>query len=361
MRKDDSRMFTIQNHLYIFFCKPTNEKRMTITQLLQQKVLILDGAMGTMIQRHKLSEADFRGTRFKDHSCDLKGNNDLLSITQPQIIRDIHLEYLNAGADLIETNTFSANRISMADYDMEELVYDLNYESALRAKEAIEIYQKNNPNEPKFVVGSMGPTNKTASLSPNVNDPGFREVDFDFLATIYKEQALALIAGGSDILLVETVFDTLNAKAAFWGIQEAFAESGKELPLMASGTITDASGRTLSGQTTEAFLISLSHLPLLSIGLNCALGADQLTPYVQTLAKHAPFFVSAYPNAGLPNELGDYDQTPETMAKLVELYLEKGYVNILGGCCGTTPEHIKAMAEIAKNYSPRTLPKTTYA
>eukprot|EP00095_Tigriopus_kingsejongensis_P001101 maker-scaffold3774_size7513-snap-gene-0.0 protein:Tk01101 transcript:maker-scaffold3774_size7513-snap-gene-0.0-mRNA-1 annotation:"methionine synthase" len=326
---------------------------MHIQDLLKEKVLILDGAMGTMIQRHKLSEEDFRGEDFKDHTHDLKGNNDLLSITQPQIIRGIHLEYLEAGADLIETNTFSANRISMADYGLEEKVYDLNFESAQRAKEAVAIYKQNNPDAHKYVVGCLGPTNKTASLSPNVNDPGFREVDFDFLAEIYKEQTIGLVEGGVDLILVETIFDTLNAKAAFWGVQEAFDQLGKTLPLMASGTITDASGRTLSGQTTEAFLISLSHVPLLSVGLNCALGADQLTPYVRTLSKKANFYVSAYPNAGLPNELGEYDQTPQTMAELVKVYLEESYVNILGGCCGTSPDHIREMAELAKNYSPR--------
>jgi len=324
-----------------------------IYDAIKKRILILDGAMGTMIQKHKLQEADYRGERFANFHTDLKGNNDLLSLTQPKIIKDIHLEYLNAGADILETNTFNANSISMIDYDMVDLVYELNFESAKLAKEAIEEYKITHPEAEKWVAGSMGPTNKTASISPQVNDPGFREVDFDTLAKVYKEQAIALIEGGSDVLLVETVFDTLNAKAAFWGIQDAFEELGTELPLMASGTITDASGRTLSGQTTEAFLISLSHLPLLSIGLNCALGAEQLTPYVKTLSQKSPFYVSVYPNAGLPNELGGYDQTPETMAEQCKYFLDNGWINILGGCCGTSPAHIKAMKEIAEKYKPR--------
>lgn len=324
-----------------------------IQDAIQQRVLILDGAMGTMIQKHKLTEGDYRGERFKDYKSDLKGNNDLLSLTQPEIIKNIHLEYLKAGADIIETNTFNANSISMLDYDMIDCVDEINIQSARLAKQAIEEYQKEFPNEPKWIAGSLGPTNKTASISPKVTDPSYREVDFDTLSNVYKQQAIALIKGGVDVLLVETVFDTLNAKAAFWGIQDAFEEAGIELPLMASGTITDASGRTLSGQTTEAFLISLSHIPLFSIGLNCALGAEQLTPYIKTLAQHSPFYVSVYPNAGLPNELGGYDQTPETMAKQVEYFLQQGWINILGGCCGTTPEHIKAMKEISKKYKPR--------
>ncbi len=290
---------------------------------LEQRVLILDGAMGTMIQRHKLTEEDFRGDQYASHSKDQKGNNDLLSITQPDIIRDIHTLYLEAGADILETNTFNANRISMADYGMEDEVRNLNIASATLAKEAVEKYNQKYRNKPLFVAGSLGPTNKTASLSPDVSHPEFREVDFDELAEVYKEQALALIEGGVDLLLVETIFDTLNAKAAFYGIQSAFEETGIELPLMASGTITDASGRTLSGQTTEAFLISLSHLPLLSIGLNCALGAEQLTPYLKTLSQKAPFYISAYPNAGLPNELGDYDQSPDQMATQTEQFLLK--------------------------------------
>jgi len=326
---------------------------MKIEELLHNKILILDGAMGTMIQRYRFSEEDFRGERFKDVKANLKGNNDLLSITQQKAIEDIHYAYLEAGSDIIETNTFSSNRISMADYEMEDLVYELNAESVRLAKNAIARYHEKYGFKPLFVAGALGPTNKTASLSPQVNSPEFREVDFDFLASVYKEQAVALIEAGADILLVETIFDTLNAKAAFFGIEDAFETLNKRIPLMASGTITDASGRTLSGQTTEAFLISLSHVPLMSIGLNCALGAEQLTPYLKALSNNAPFFVSVYPNAGLPNEMGHYDQSPEIMANHVKTFLNQGLVNIIGGCCGTTPEHIKAIAEVVKNYKPR--------
>lgn len=309
--------------------------------------------MGTMIQRHKLSEEDFRGDRFSDSKVDLKGNNDLLSITQPQIIQEIHEQYLEAGADIVETNTFSGTTIAQADYELEDAVYDINFESAKLARLACDIYTKKNPEKPRFVAGAMGPTNRTASMSPNVSDPGFRAITFDELATAYKEQAKGLMDGGSDLLLIETVFDTLNAKAAIFGVLELYEETGKELPIMISGTITDASGRTLSGQTVEAFLISLSHAPLLSIGLNCALGAEQLKPYLKTLSKYSPHFISAYPNAGLPNEFGEYDQGPDEMAKQVKSFLEDKMVNILGGCCGTTPEHIKKMAELAIQYSPR--------
>lgn len=330
---------------------------MLIGELVKQRILILDGAMGTMIQRHKLTEVDYRGERFKNFSKDLKGNNDLLCITQSQIIQDIHLAYLEAGADIVETNTFNANRISMADFGMEDLVSELNISALTVAKNAREEYGKKYGNKPIFIAGAIGPTNKTSSISPKVNDPGYREVDFDFLADVYEEQATALINGGADVLLVETIFDTLNAKAAFWGIEEAFVKTNKRLPLMASGTITDASGRTLSGQTTEAFLISLSHVPLLSIGLNCALGAEQLIPYVKILAKQSPFYVSVYPNAGLPNAFGGYDQTPEMMAAQLEEILSQNMVNIIGGCCGTTPEHTKAIVEKAKQYKPRILPE----
>jgi 5-methyltetrahydrofolate--homocysteine methyltransferase len=326
---------------------------MKIEELIKEKILILDGAMGTMIQQHKLQEKDYRGERFKDWHTDVKGNNDLLSITQPEIIKNIHLKYFEAGADIVETNTFNANRISMSDYEMQDLVYELNLASAKVANQAREEYQKKYGAKPLFIAGSLGPTSKTASISPDVNDPAYREVDFDYLAQIYKEQALALIKGNVDALLVETIFDTLNAKAAFFGIEEAFDETGKTLPLLASGTITDAAGRTLSGQTTEAFLVSLSHLPLLSIGLNCALGAEQLFQYLEILAKKAPFYISAYPNAGLPNPLGGYDETPEMMAEKVKLYLDNQLVNILGGCCGTSPEHIKLFADLAAKYKPR--------
>ena len=330
---------------------------MNINDILKERILIIDGAMGTMIQRHTLTEADFRGEKFKDHAHPLKGNNDILSITRPDIIKDIHREYLAAGADIIETNTFSSTTIAQADYHLEEFVYELNFQSARIAREAADEFTRRDPARPRFVAGAMGPTNKTASLSPEVNNPGFRAVTFDHLAVAFKEQARALIAGGADLLLLETIIDTLNAKAALFAIQELFEELGREIPVMVSGTITDASGRTLSGQTTEAFLISVSHVPLLSIGLNCALGASALRPYLQVLNEKSPFFVSAYPNAGLPNEFGQYDQTPAEMAAQVEEYLKEGLVNFLGGCCGTTPEHIRQIAELAAKYAPRKLKK----
>jgi 5-methyltetrahydrofolate--homocysteine methyltransferase len=326
-----------------------------IKEILQQRVLVLDGAMGTMIQRFDLDESDFRGERFKDSTVDLKGNNDLLSITRPDVIQNIHEQYLEAGADIVETNTFSGTSIAQADYELESIVYDLNFESARVAKIACANYTAKNPSKPRFVAGAMGPTNKTASLSPDVSRPEYRAISFDQLATAYKEQARGLLDGGSDLLLIETIFDTLNAKAAVFGILELFEETGKELPIMISGTITDASGRTLSGQTVEAFLISLSHAPILSIGLNCALGASQLKPYVKSLAQNAGYFISAYPNAGLPNEFGEYDQGPDAMGEEVKSYLEDGLVNILGGCCGTTPDHIKVMAKLAADYEPRTI------
>lgn len=324
-----------------------------LTDILKQRILVLDGAMGTMIQRYKLTEEDYRGERFKDYEHSLKGNNDLLSLTQPQIIEAIHKEYLQAGADLIETNSFSGTTIAMADYHMEDLVYELNYESAKIAKKACEEFTLKNPDKPRFVAGSIGPTNKTASLSPDVNDPGFRAITYDELRVAYKQQAEALLDGGADILLVETIFDTLNAKAALFAIDEIQEERNIEIPIMVSGTITDASGRTLSGQTAEAFLISISHLDLLSVGFNCALGAKQLTPYLETIASKSDFFISAYPNAGLPNAFGQYDETPKFMAEQIREYLEKGLINIIGGCCGTTPPHIKAMAELAAQYEPR--------
>lgn len=315
--------------------------------------MVLDGAMGTMIQRHTLTEEDFRGERFKNHSHPLKGNNDLLSLTKPDIILDIHRQYLEAGADIIETNTFSGTTIAQADYHLESAVYDLNFQSAKLARQAADEYTAKDPSKPRFVAGAIGPTNRTASLSPDVNNPGYRAITFDELVTAYKQQARALVEGGCDTLLVETIFDTLNAKAAVFAIQELFDELGRVLPIMISGTITDASGRTLSGQTTEAFMISLSHVPLLSIGLNCALGANQLRPYLQVMNENTEFFVSAYPNAGLPNAFGHYDQTPEEMASQVEEYLKEGLVNIVGGCCGTTPDHIRKIAEAAKKYQPR--------
>lgn len=320
---------------------------------INKKILVLDGAMGTMIQRHKLEEEDFRNDELKNHSKSLKGNNDLLSITRPDIIKEIHAEYFSAGADIAETNTFSSTTIAQADYGLESMVYNLNYQSAKIAKEVADEFTKNEPNKPRFVAGSMGPTNRTASLSPDVNDPGFRAVTFEELKLAYMQQAEALIDGGADMLLVETVFDTLNAKAALFAIEEVKEERSIEIPIMVSGTITDASGRTLSGQTTEAFLISISHMSLLSVGLNCALGASQLRPYLKVLAEKSNFFVSAHPNAGLPNEFGQYDESPEMMADQIKEFLDEGLINIIGGCCGTTPEHIKAITELAANYEPR--------
>ena len=329
---------------------------MNIKEDLQNRILVLDGAMGTMIQNHNLTEDKFRGSRFKNHPCSLKGNNDLLSITQPQIIRKIHLAYLESGADIIETNTFSSTSIGMLDYQMEDLAYELNYESAKIAKEAVNYYSGKTPVKKRYVAGSIGPTNKTASMSPDVNDPGYRAITFDELVIAYKEQVLGLIEGGSDLLLVETIFDTLNAKAALYAIDSVKDEKSIEIPIMISGTITDASGRTLSGQTVEAFRISLSHLPILSIGFNCALGADQLLPYIKRLSNKSGVFISAHPNAGLPNAFGEYDQTPEEMQELIEEYLKQNLVNIIGGCCGTTPDHIRLISEAAKKYSPR-IPK----
>ena len=329
-----------------------------LAEILKERILILDGAMGTMIQRHPLEEEDFRGERFKDHNSPLKGNNDLLSITQPEIIKDIHRQYYKAGADFAETNTFSSTTIAMEDYGLEDAVYDLNFQSAKIAREVADEFLATEPAKPRFVIGTMGPTNRTASLSPDVNNPGFRAVTFNDLKVAYKEQAKALIDGGVDVLMVETIFDTLNAKAALFAIQEVFEEINKELPIMVSGTITDASGRTLSGQTTEAFLISVSHIPLLSIGLNCALGAKQLQPYLNILSKNADFNVSAHPNAGLPNEFGEYDESPEMMAIQIKEFLDNNLINIIGGCCGTTPAHIKAIAEMAKEYKPRKITLT---
>ncbi|WP_420318189.1 homocysteine S-methyltransferase family protein [Ekhidna sp.] len=326
-----------------------------LTELLLKKILVLDGAMGTMIQRHKLEENDFRNESLKDHEKSLKGNNDLLSITRPDIIKEIHAQYFEAGADIAETNTFSGTTIAQADYGLEDLVYELNYQSAKIAREAADEFTKNEPDKPRFVAGAMGPTNRTASLSPDVNDPGFRAITFEELRVAYKQQAEALIEGGVDMLLVETVFDTLNAKAALFAIDEIKEQRKIDIPVMVSGTITDASGRTLSGQTTEAFLISIQHMDLLSVGLNCALGAAQLRPYLKVLADKSDFLVSAHPNAGLPNEFGQYDETPEMMADQIKEFLEEGLVNIIGGCCGTTPEHIAAIAKLAQGYSPRSL------
>ena len=328
---------------------------MNITQAIKERILVLDGAMGTMLQRYNFSEEDFRGERFKDFPHSLKGNNDLLSITQPKAIADVHAKYFEAGADIVETNTFSGTTIGMADYHLEDLVYELNYESAKIARQVADEYTAKNPAKPRFVAGSIGPTNRTASMSPDVNDPGYRAVSFDDLRIAYKQQTEALIDGGCDVLLVETIFDTLNAKAALFAIEEVKEERNIDIPIMVSGTITDASGRTLSGQTVEAFLISISHIPLLSVGFNCALGADQLKPYLSRLAQNTQLNISAHPNAGLPNAFGQYDQTPAEMQILIKEYLQDNLINIIGGCCGTTPEHIKAIAEVAKEFKPRTV------
>jgi len=331
----------------------------TIKQILKERVLVLDGAMGTMIQQYQLQESDFRGNDFKNHSKPLKGNLDVLSITQPQIIEEIHRKYLDAGADIIETNTFSSTSIAQADYKLEKEVYRLNYESAKIARKAVDDYKLITPDKPRFVAGSMGPTNQTASLSPKVEDPGFRAISYDQLADAYYEQVVGLMEGGVDLLLVETIFDTLNAKAALYAIDRYRTIKGIEIPVMVSGTITDASGRTLSGQTAGAFLISMSHYPLLSIGFNCSLGALEMEQYVQWLGEHAGFFVSAHPNAGLPNEFGEYDEQPEETATQLDTWLKKGWVNIIGGCCGTTPEHIRHIAQKAAKYKPRQIPKIT--
>lgn len=324
-----------------------------LREALKQRILVLDGAMGTMLQAYKFSESDFRGKRFKDFHLPLKGNNDLLSITQPQAIAEVHRKYFAAGADIVETNTFSGTTIAMADYDLEEEVYALNYESAKIAREVADEFTKNEPHKPRFVAGSIGPTNRTASMSPDVNDPGFRAVSFDELRVAYKQQVEALLDGGVDILLVETVFDTLNAKAALFAIDEVKEERSIDTPVMISGTITDASGRTLSGQTAEAFLISISHIPLLSVGFNCALGASQLQPHLEAIAARTQVGISAHPNAGLPNAFGEYDQSPEQMAAQIKKYIDKNLVNIIGGCCGTTPYHIQAIAAVAQGINPR--------
>ncbi len=328
-----------------------------IKNIIQQRILVLDGAMGTMIQRYKLKEEDYRGSLLAHHHKDLKGNNDLLSLTRPEIIKEIHQAYLEAGADIIETNTFNATRISQSDYDTEDLTYQINFESAKIAKIAAQEYTSINPDKPRFVAGAIGPTNKTASISPDVNNPGYRGIDFDTLVDNYYEQASGLMDGGADILLVETVFDTLNCKAALFAIQNLKEERNSDIPVMVSGTITDASGRTLSGQTAEAFYISIAHADLLSVGLNCALGAKELRPYIEELSQIAHCFISAYPNAGLPNELGDYDQSALEMKDFIYEFAQAGLVNIVGGCCGTTPDHIRAMSEAVKGLKPRPIPQ----
>ncbi len=333
------------------------QQNIYLSDILKKRILVLDGAMGTMIQRYRLEEKDFRGERFKNHDSDLKGNNDLLCLTQPQIISEIHDSYLEAGADIIETNTFNSNSISQADYKLEKLAYELNRHAAEIAKDCAERFTTMNPEKPRFVAGALGPTNKTASLSPDVNDPGFRAVSYDDLVSVYEEQTEGLMDGGVDMLLIETIFDTLNAKAALFAVENVFERRKKRIPVMISGTITDASGRTLSGQTVEAFLHSISHANLLSVGLNCALGAKELRPYLEELAEKAPFFVSAYPNAGLPNQFGEYDETPEIMGTHIQDFLDHRFVNILGGCCGTTPEHIRKFAEIAATAPVRIVPE----
>ncbi len=322
-----------------------------LKDLLSKHILILDGAMGTMIQKHKLEEQDYRGERFKDWHIPVKGNNDLLVLTQPNLIRDIHRAYLESGADIIETNSFNATEASMADYEMEEFSIEINYESAKLAREACDEFST--PDKPRFVAGVLGPTSKTTSISPDVNDPGFRAVTFDELAEDYLKSTIALIKGGSDIILVETVFDTLNAKAALFAIEEAFEQLEIRLPIMISGTITDASGRTLSGQTTEAFYNSISHVNPLIVGLNCALGPDMLRQYVDALSNCAECYVSVHPNAGLPNEFGEYDLEAEEMSEHIGEWAESKLINIVGGCCGTTPEHIAAMKEKVESQSPR--------
>ena len=324
----------------------------SIQEILKERILVLDGAMGTMIQRYELGEEDFRKGWFENHPNSLKGNNDLLSLTRPDVIKEIHSKYLEAGSDIIETNTFSSTSISQADYGLENFAYDLNYHSAKIAKEVCDEFTRKNPEKPRFVAGSIGPTNRTSSISPDVNDPGFRAITFDDLVKSYLDQVEALIEGGVDILLIETIFDTLNSKAALYAISEVFEKKSISLPIMVSGTITDQSGRTLTGQTPEAFLISVSHMPLMSIGFNCALGAKTMRPYLKILKDKSNFFISAHPNAGLPNEFGKYDETPEIMASQIKDFLDEGLVNIIGGCCGTTPDHIMAISDLVKKYTP---------
>jgi 5-methyltetrahydrofolate--homocysteine methyltransferase len=327
----------------------------------KERILILDGAMGTMIQRYKLDETGYRGERFKDHPRDLKGDNDLLVLTQPKIIREIHDAYLEAGADIVETNTFNAQAISQADYGLEDFAYEMNVAAAKLAREAADALIKKTPDKPRFAAGAIGPTNRTASISPDVDNPGFRNVSFDELVEAYATQARGLIEGGADIILIETVFDTLNAKAAGFAVEQVFDETGVELPIMISGTITDLSGRNLSGQTPEAFWYSMKHLKPFSIGLNCSFGAEQLRPSVDEITHVAGTYVSVYPNAGLPNEMGGYDETPAHMAGLLEGWAKDGLINIVGGCCGTTPDHIRAIAQAVSKYKPRVVPEVAHA
>jgi len=323
------------------------------TTLLHQRILILDGAMGTMIQRHKLEESDYRGEQFKDWSSDLKGNNDLLALTKPEVIRGIHAQYLEAGADIIETNTFNGNRLSQADYGLQDHTGDIVTAAARLAREVADDFTARDPSKPRFVAGVLGPTSKTASISPDVSDPGARNTNFDELVDVYSDATRALLAGGVDLILIETVFDTLNAKAAAFAVDTVFEDDGVRLPVMISGTITDASGRTLSGQTTEAFYNSLRHVKPLAIGLNCALGPDALRPHVEDMARVSEFYTTFHPNAGLPNEMGEYDMGPDEMADQVQEWAGSGFINIVGGCCGSTPDHIRAIAQAVANKTPR--------
>ncbi|WMN59306.1 homocysteine S-methyltransferase family protein [Pseudoalteromonas xiamenensis] len=332
-------------------------KLTTLVESLKQRILILDGAMGTMIQKHKFEEEDYRGERFKDWHVLVKGNNDLLSLTQPNVIADIHRQYLEAGADIIETNTFNSTTISMEDYEMAALSREINVESARLARQVCDEFTAKDPSKPRYVAGVLGPTSKTCSISPDVNDPGYRNITFDKLVDAYVESTLALMEGGADLILIETIFDTLNAKAAAFAVEEAFEQAGRALPVMISGTITDASGRTLSGQTTEAFYNSIRHIKPISIGLNCALGPDLLRPYVEELSRVCETFTSVHPNAGLPNEFGEYDLEADEMAKEIVDWGKEGFINIVGGCCGTTPEHIRAFAKLLAQIEPRPLPE----
>lgn len=336
----------------------TREDRLAYLEAESKKrIIILDGAMGTMIQRYKLEEADYRGERFADWKQDVKGNNDLLSITKPDVIKAIHREYLEAGADILGTNTFSSTTIAQADYAMEDLAYEMNVESARIAREVADEMTAKTPDRPRLVAGAMGPTNRTCSISPDVNDPGYRNVSFDELRVAYKSAANGLLEGGADILIVETIFDTLNAKAALFAIEELFDEQGWRVPIMISGTLTDASGRTLSGQTAEAFWNSIRHVKPFSVGLNCALGADLMRPHIAALSSVADVRVSTYPNAGLPNEMGGYDETPEEMGEALREWAESGLINVVGGCCGTTPAHIKIIAQSVEGVTPRKVPE----
>ncbi len=339
----------------------TDERIKWLRGTMAQRILVLDGAMGTSIQSYKLSEQDFRGERFRDFGRDVKGNNDLLNLTASHIIREIHDSFLEAGADIVSTNTFNSTQISQADYGMEDLAYELNREGARLAREAADAWSEKTPDRRRFVAGSLGPTNKTLSISPDVNNPAFREVSFDWVKDNYRQAAEGLIDGGADLLLLETIFDTLNAKASIAGIQELADETGKEIPLLISGTITDLSGRTLSGQTVIAFWHSVRHAKPFAVGLNCSFGADELRPHVADLAHHADVPVIAYPNAGLPNEMGDYDETPEMTAAHIRGWAEEGLVNIVGGCCGTTPDHIKAIADAMQGMRPRAIPENSIA